>query len=231
MVSIQAARLLAATGGWLSRTPESFQQAVLERCHLQVLQSGDVVFSVGDPPGGLYCLVAGSLRVAFGPSADGPYFTHLLMPVTWSGEGPAISGGDRLVGLSAARESALLHLPLPAVHELMRQDPGRWRFIAALTFGNFATATGAVIDLMVRDDLKRVVSVLLRLGGYRSSTPVPPGPVEIHISQDDIASTANLSRTTAGGILRRLEAEGLVELVYRKVIVLKPDKLKMLLAD
>lgn len=231
MISVQAARELAAAGGWLSRTPEHFQQAVLERCHLQVVKAGETIFMVGDPPGGLYCLVSGSLRVSVAPGSDGPYFAHMLMPGTWAGEGPAITGGDRLVGLSAASESVLLHLPLPAFHELMRQDPGRWRFIAGLSFVNFATATGAIIDLMVRDDFKRVVSVLLRLGGYRAATPAPSGPIEIHISQEDIALTANLSRTTAGGILRQLEAEGLLELVYRRVVIRKPDKLKVLVAD
>lgn len=193
------------------------------------MRAGEVVYSAGDPPGGLYCVVSGSLRVSLAPGAEGPYFAHLFRPGTWSGEGPAITGGNRVVGLSAAKESTLLHLPLPAFHELMREDPGRWRYIAGLTFINLVTATGAIVDLMVRDDLKRVVSVLLRLGGYRAIAPNAPGPIDVDVSQEDIASMANLARTTAGSILRRLEADGLVELVYRRVIVVKPDRLKALL--
>ena len=230
-ISVGNARNVAVRGAWLGQTPESFQRAVLSRCVIDIAQTGQVLYSVGDPPGAMYCVVSGSLQVSIAPRMEGPYFTHLLQPGDWGGEAAAITGRHRLVGLSVPRRSTLLRLPLLAIHQITNEDPGAWRYFGCLAVLNFATALGVIDDLMIRDDFKRLVSVILRLAGAIGPRPIGEKSNDVPVNQQDIATMANLSRSTTGAFLRRLELEGHVQLVYRRVIVRDPVRLRAYLAS
>jgi CRP-like cAMP-binding protein len=84
---------------------------------------------------------------------------------------------------------------------------------------------------MIRDHHKRFVAVLLRLGNCRLVSPRDGQPIEIDISHEDLAHVANVARTTAGAILRELEAEGHLALSYRRISILAPDALRATLCD
>jgi CRP/FNR family transcriptional regulator, cyclic AMP receptor protein len=217
--------------GWLSQTPPWFQSGVLDRCQLRHFKTGESIYSIGDPPGGMFGLVAGGLNLLIAPNERGPYFTHVARPGAWFGEAAAFTGQPRRVGLTAARDSELLHLPLHAIREIVENNPVAWRYFALVTIGHLDLAIGAHDDLMIRDHVKRCVAVLLRLGGCRLSSPPNSLPIEIDLSQEDIAFMSNLSRTTAGAVLRKLEAMGHLEQSYRRIRILAPDALRAMLRD
>ena len=226
MTTIEAARDIVGREGWLSLVPAWFRQTVFERTILQRYQAGEGLYAVGDGPGGIYGLVSGSVRVTIAPGDEGPFFAHLMQPGIWIGEGPALSGQPRLVGLSAGRDSEVLHLPLAAIHAIVEATPAAWRFIGALALVNTQLSIGIINDLMIRDDTKRFIATLLRLGGCRQSLPVRTPPIAVDASQEELGTMANLARTTVSLILKRLEAAELVALDYRRVIILQPDRLR-----
>jgi len=217
--------------GWLGQTPPWLQRDVLDRCHLRHFSAGEAIYSVGDPPGGMFGLVAGGLNISIAPNERGPYFAHFARPGSWFGEAPAFTGQPRRVGLAAARDSELLHLPLHGIREIVDNNPLAWRFFALLTIGHLDLAIGAHDDLMIRDHVKRCIAVLLRLGGCRLYSPPDPLPIEIDLSQEDIAFMSNVSRTTTGAVLRKLEALGHLEQSYRRIRLLAPDALRAMLHD
>jgi CRP/FNR family transcriptional regulator, cyclic AMP receptor protein len=228
---MKAARDVASRHGWLSQTPPSFCRAVLDRCTLQKVAAGATIYATGDPPGGMYGLISGAFRVSVAQGERGPYFAHFFGPGDWFGEGPAISGRSRIVGLCAARDSELLHLSLRSVDDILREQPASWRLFAALTLGKLEVAMWAIDDLMMRDSFKRFVAVLLRLGGCRAATPSGEAPIAVHVSQDDLAAMANVSRSTANAILRRLEAGGHIKQSYRQIAIVSPDGLRSMLVE
>lgn len=71
----------------------------------------------------MYGLAAGSAKVSSAQDEDGPHVAHIMIPGAWTGCGPAIAGGDRIVGLKAGRNCQLLFLPLHAVEEILAGDP------------------------------------------------------------------------------------------------------------
>jgi CRP/FNR family transcriptional regulator, cyclic AMP receptor protein len=228
---MKAAHDLVSSVGWLSLTPPNFRRAVLERCTLQTFDAGEVVFIVGDNTAGIFGIAAGSVRISIAPSERGPNPIHLFQPGTWFGEAPALTGQVRMAGVDAARKSSLLHLPHSAIREIVRQNPAAWRFIALITLGHLQSALSAIDDLMIRDDTRRLVALLLRLAGYRPVIPPDPVSIEIAVSQEELASMANLARSTVNTLLRKLEASGYVHIAYRSVHIREPRKLKMLLAN
>jgi len=82
---------------------------------------------------------------------------------------------------------------------------------------------------MMRNHLKRFVAVLLRMGNCRLVSPRKRGPIEIDINHEDLAHMANVARTTAGAILRKLESDGHLALSYRRISIRAPDALRKML--
>jgi CRP/FNR family transcriptional regulator, cyclic AMP receptor protein len=215
--------------GWLSHTPAPFRRTVLDRCKLQEFKAGATIYSVGDAPGGMYGLVVGSFALSIAPGERGPYVAHFARPGTWFGEAAAFTEQPRRVSLAVTRDSEVLHLPLPAIREIVAADPGAWRFFGLAAIAHNDTAIGASDDLLIRDHFKRSVAVLLRLGGCRYVTPSGPAPIEVDVSQEDFAAMTNTARTTAGAVLRKLEAAGHIDVAYRRVHILAPARLRAML--
>lgn len=228
---IAAAQETVSRQGWLSFVPEVFRLDVLTKCHLRHFEAGQSVYLVGDPPGGLYGLVSGSLGISIAPGERGPYFAHLAQPGEWFGEAAAITGQPRRVGLTATRPTQLLHLPLPAVLDMAARNGEVWRYIALLTTAHLDVAIGACDDLMIRDHVKRCIAMLLRLAGCRGRTPPGTEPRIVDLSQEDLAAIANVARTTIGSVLHRLEQEGRIEQSYRRIRILRPDSLRAMLGS
>jgi CRP/FNR family cyclic AMP-dependent transcriptional regulator len=124
-----------------------------------------------------------------------------------------------------------LHLPLRAIDEIVRHDPSAWRFFGLVTIDHLDAAIGGSDDLMMRNHLKRFVAVLLRTGDCRLASPRHRRPIEIDMNHEDLAHMANVARTTAGAILRKLEADGHLALSYRRISILAPDAFRVMLRD
>ncbi|RBP05166.1 Crp/Fnr family transcriptional regulator [Roseiarcus fermentans] len=229
MLDLAQAHDVVSRQGWLSFVPSSFRQTVLARCNLLEFKAAATIYSVGDPPGGMYGLVDGDLALSIAPGERGPYVAHFARPGTWFGEAAAFTEQPRRIGLAVTRKSEALHLPLPAIREIVAVDPGAWRFFGLAAIAHYDVAIGAADDLLIRDHVKRSAAVLLRLGGCRYHTPVGAVPVVIDLSQEDYAAMCNLARTTAGTVLRRFEADGHIDVSYRRLRILAPDALRMML--
>ena len=229
MPTLPQAHAIVSREGWLSFTPPPFRQTVLGHCKLEALKAGATIYSVGDPPGGMYGLVRGSFALSIAPGERGPYVAHFARPGTWVGEAAAFTEQPRRISLAVTRDLKFLHLPLPAIREIVTADPGAWRFFGLAAIAHNDTAIGAADDLLIRDHVKRSVAVLLRLGGCRYLTPSGSSPIEIDVSQEDLAVMTNLARTTAGSVLRTFEASGHIKVSYRRVSILAPDKLREML--
>jgi CRP/FNR family transcriptional regulator, cyclic AMP receptor protein len=230
MMTLERAKGVVASRGWLSQTGAGFRDAVLARVSLRSYRSGDTIYSINDPPGGMYGLAAGGAKVSSAQDEDGPYVAHIMTPGDWTGYGPAITGGNRIIGLTAGRNCQLLSLPLHAVEEILAGDPESWRHLALLALIDTQIALGAMEDLAIRDEFRRFLAVLLRAGGSRYGDPNGDVPIRIDLNQTDLAHMCNLSRNTVGAFLRSLEGEGLIETGYGVIGIRKPTALRGRLA-
>jgi CRP/FNR family transcriptional regulator, cyclic AMP receptor protein len=230
MPETAAAHRTVSRLGWLSSEPERFRQLVLERTVFQKVGAEQVIYAAGDSPGGVFGLVSGGLRILVAPDETAAFSIHLFVPGSWTGEAAAITGRLRLVTVATTRDTQLLHLPLAAVNAILREDSEAFRSFARLTHWHLATALGVIDDLMLRDPHKRVVAALLRLSGCRSEIPEGLGPVDLDLSQDDLALMSNVGRTLANEVLRELQAVGQIEVGYRRIRVVAPDGLRPMLS-
>lgn len=225
MPESQRARAFLASTPQMAAMPEALRETVLERSVLQRYASGESIFNIGDPPGGIYAVVEGAVAVNLGQAERGPFFAHFGRPGFWFGEGSALNDQQRQVSIVATRDTTTLHLPLPTIRVMAVAEPEIWRWIGSLALYHLNVTMGAIVDLMIRDPADRTIAVLLRLADRRSPGG-PDGPVTIDASQEDLAAMTNLSRNAVGTILRRLEADEMVRIGYRQIALMSPDALR-----
>jgi len=212
--------------GWLSATPAEFQQAILSRCDWGRLAAGTPIQFGGEQEGELIGLARGvvELRTILGPS-DTPIM-HFAHPVFWFGFVPIVSGRRRPLAASAKTPVWIARIPQPTVGAMLAARPDWWRhFIPpSLVYGDVAVTIAA--DLLIRNSERRCAAVLLRLGGHRFGGPDDAEPVEVLVTQNELAGAANLSRNSVGTMLQRLRARGLIEIGYRGTMVRSPKALR-----
>ena len=197
--------------GWLSHLPEPFQRAVLERSVLQKYKAGAWVYRRGDPSGGMYGLVQGSLAADIAPDGSGPCLGYVLRPGTWLGDVSFFTHLPRQVSVQAKRTTELLYLPVHAMNAIASEDPFAWRYFALNGYEYQGRLAIAVADLVRRDHTKRFIAMLLHMGDCRLASPGTSEPIELDVGQGELATLANVARTTAGAILRELENSGHID--------------------
>lgn len=213
-------------GGWLSAAPAEFQLAILSRCEWRRIEAGAPIQAGGEEDGELIGLAKGivEMRTILG-RADTPIM-HFAHPVFWFGYVPVLTGRPRRIAASARTPVWLARIPQAAVRALLAERPEWWRHLMQLSiiYGDVSQTIAA--DLLIRDSERRCAAVLLRLGGRRFAGPEDKEPVEIPVTQNDLAGAANLSRNSVGAMLQRLAARGLIEQGYRGVAVRAPKALR-----
>ena len=224
-------RQVAAASRWLANAPAAFRDAVLARSQPRHYVDGEFIQSGTDDAGGIYGVVGGTVRLMLTAVDHGPYCGHLLRPGSWAGEGPAIAGGPRLVSLVSSGESTMLWLSRRAIAEVVALDDGHWRHFVGLMSQNLDLALGAIADLMLRDHRKRLVAVLLRVAGRRIGDTADDRPEVVALTQGDLATMANVTRTTAGATLRALERSGLVKIGYGQITIVSPARMRKLIEE
>ncbi|HET9474465.1 MAG TPA: Crp/Fnr family transcriptional regulator [Steroidobacteraceae bacterium] len=205
--------------GWLSFTSPEFRVAVLARLELHDFDKGEPVYRAGDPPGGLWALVEGTVEIEGASPGAAPHLMHLGVPGFWFGEGPLIFGVNRLVSVNAGRPSTLVTLPLADCRAMLCADPAAWRWIALLSLFTADLAGGVVADLLLRDPVKRTAALLLRLAGVRSLMFRSDRAAPIYLSQEKLGSLMNLSRNSIIPVLHDFERNGYIEISYGAIQV------------
>ncbi len=224
------ARDILGKRGWLAATPEGFRNAVLKRCGLRTVGRDEPVYRRDDPPGGLWGLASGGLAIEVEPLDRGAMLGHFAGPGYWIGAAPLVTGSTRQVGLVATRPSVLLHLPIAEFEAIAAGDPQAWRWLAILPIQQTMLATGVAEDLMIRDPRRRLLATLLRLAALRGPF-AGTEPQDIMVSQENLASIVNLSRTAVGQMLRAFEVEGLIDRRYSSIRIVNTEAAASLIAQ
>jgi CRP/FNR family transcriptional regulator, cyclic AMP receptor protein len=219
------------TAGWLARAEPPLRKALLEAGHIRHFGDGATIYTFDQDQDCLWGVVSGLVRISIALNEQEPKLAHCGGPGFWFGEVPVISGRNRAVQATASGETRLCAIDRADIAALAHRTPETWRLVATLSVLNQLTAIGAGEDLMIRDPLKRVVAVLLRLSGHRNgfqgAAPIPAIPV----TQAELAEASTLSRSSATAILKDLAQRGMIRTDYRSLLILDPAALEHLLAE
>jgi CRP/FNR family transcriptional regulator, cyclic AMP receptor protein len=219
-VDLTVAKEIFRSRGWLSHVPEDFCDSVIALCRWRDVEAGQGVQYAGDGPGSVYGIAVGTVSITTAMSAPDAPVTTIGMPGGWFGYIPMFGGQERAVTVQARSAAVIATIPQASLAVLFDATPGGWRHAGLLPIVSYGhVAANIAGDLMIRDGRRRCVATLLRLANSRFADRQSDDPAEAPVSQSELGSLTNLSRTTISNILGELEAKALVRIGYRSVML------------
>ncbi len=214
-------------GAWLRDTPVEFRDGLLSLCRWERLEAGALIQTGSNANGEISGLASGvmELRSVVG-RADTPVM-HFSRPVFWLSFSRVISQRrSNRIEATAKTTVWLARASQAAVRKLLDDHPGWWQYLLlpTLFYGDIALDIAA--DLLIADSERRCAAVLLRLSARRFADSDDQEPVDLSITQDDLAGAANLSRSSVRTMLGRLAERGLIEQGYGGIVVRAPAALR-----
>ena len=211
---------------WLAPRPQEFRETFLAMARWHHAKSGAVITLAGEEADDMIGLADGSAAlIASQGRADTPIM-HLARAPFWMGYGPMLLGKPRVVTAIARSQVLFASFPKAKIVPLLESRPGWWRPFTAL-IGEYGELSAMIAsDLLIPNSEARCAAVLLRFGRVRFPGPADAGEVEVPVTQDELASAANLSRNSTGTILRTLSEDGLVRTAYRTITIRRPATLR-----
>lgn len=206
--------------GWLSGTPEAFQEKILARCELIALPASQSVYGEGDDAGGIFCVIDGSIGLHMHAPNGGPTLGHVCGPGFWAGDLAAATGRPRKIAIRTRSPSWLLRLSRPSLNGIASNDE-TWRHLSRLMAQNYSIALDIISALRRDQPLERVAATILNL-----MLGFPAKPSVLLVNQSDLGSVARLSRTSVNAALLELERRGWITVGYGSVEILDEDALR-----
>ncbi|MBF5042372.1 Crp/Fnr family transcriptional regulator [Aggregicoccus sp. 17bor-14] len=211
-----ASRALLLTGRWFGALPEPLREALLSLARVRTLRAGERLFSRGDPPCGLYCVLEGSIRASGVSESGREALLTLVEPPAWFGEISLFDGQPRTHDAVAEGATRVLQVPQAELLALLAERPEWWRELALLLCHKLRLAFVALEDLSLLPSAARLAHRLVLMaegyGGLREGERRV-----LDVSQEQLARMLALSRQTTNQILKDLEARGLVQLTYGRI--------------
>lgn len=202
-----------ARRGWLSCETEKCRRKILSIGRETQVARGEVIYSVGSPPGGVYGVIAGGIAVEGATNWHAPKMAHIFRPGHWFGFGPAVDGGLRSLSCAAIEDSLLLILPLFHLKQMIADDPEIGRLVSRSVNIASEIASWIACDLLISDAARRISAVILRVTGWHEGVE-PEDSLGFLLTQTEIGDMANVSRSHTLRILSFLSEQGWIEKKY-----------------
>ncbi|MGO4175808.1 Crp/Fnr family transcriptional regulator [Bosea sp. TAF32] len=203
--------------GWLADQPEHFRSWVANNARWRHFAAGEAIYNAGDEPNGMYGLASGALEVTFPLISDEPVTIYRAEPGFWIGEAALMAGATRLVGLSSALDSRVLHIPIGPLRELLEHDPGYWRILYEQSFANLGVALTLLAEALALTPRARIAKLLLRLAD---------GEGRVQGNQDDFGRLIGMTRSSVRRALLNIAEAGFVRTGYRSLEIVDAEALK-----
>jgi CRP-like cAMP-binding protein len=222
---------LFAAHGWLSQQPAGFRHQILDMARSLSIARGEWVFSINDPPGGIYGVVSGGIGIEGGGPFHMLRLGHVLRAGSWFGHHPILApGSHRNQGMRAMEDSELLYVPLAPLESLVKFDPVAARSIGSMADGGSTLATRIISDLLIPDAGRRIAAVLLRVTAAEDGVE-PHHPDGFLMTQAELGEMANVSRPHVNQTIGELERKGWIIKHYQRLRIIDVDGLRRFAAS
>lgn len=212
----------------LAGLPQEWVERCASAARYRRLSDRQVLLERGDPVLGMFIVQDGAIELSMLGRSGNRYLCGLFTRGQTFGLIPSIDGGKTALTSTARGASTVLLIPRDIVLEALSNNAP----VAVAVLITVARRARFLIDLVgnqITLPLEgRVANMLLVATQFQSRDAGLGDPMELRLSQTDLADIAGISRQALGPILKSFEAEGAISLGYRSIRVLKPTRLQAL---
>lgn len=192
------------------------------------LDSGELVFSEGDPCAGLFVVRAGNVRIYKSSASGREQVLSIEGPGSSIAELPVFDGGAYPASAVAICNSNLLFVSKQHFQALCLQHPDVALKVLKVVGGRLRRLVGIIEELSFTTVRHRLAALLVRMAKSEGKPSAKGVEFTLPANNQEIAAQLGTVRELVSRNFSRLQSEALIELDGRTVIV--PD-LKKLAAE
>jgi CRP/FNR family cyclic AMP-dependent transcriptional regulator len=198
---------------------ETEMTALAARVSNRRLERGTLLFNEGDSCKGLFLVATGKIRIFKLSPAGREQVLAVEGPGSSFAELPVFDGGNYPASASALEDAEVLFISRKDFQNFCREHPEVALKVIAVVGSRLRRLVGIIEELSFTTVRQRLIAVILRLaeaGGRASKEGIR---LELTMSHQDLAAELGTVRELVSRTLSRLQAEGLLEVDGRKIVV------------
>lgn len=216
---------LLCKGRWYRSLPPELQQRILAASRVRDFAKGEVIALEGASPAGVSAVISGEVKLVRQPRQGEESLLIICEPGFWFGEYAVLTGEKTLVSAIAKTKARLLVLPKREFDRIVEEEPRHYRHFAALGLRHTAAYLTAFTHASSLEPEARLRGQLALLSLLKRTEDEIDTPVELPYSQSELASIVGVSRQTINQLMQTLAEKGLIQMGFKRVRVLAPQKL------
>lgn len=182
-------------------------------------QAGELIFSEGDRCAGLYVIQAGNVRI-FKSSAGGrEQVLAIEGPGNSIAELPVFDGGDYPASAQALTECVLFFFSRQDFQALCLQYPHVALKVLKIVGGRLRALVGIIEELSFTTVRHRLIALLVRLSKAEGARNGDAITVLLPMNNSELAAQIGTVRELVSRNLSRLQAEGLIAIDNRNLVI------------
>jgi len=190
-----------------------------QRVAVRHCSSGAIVFSEGEQCSGLYVVESGHVRIFKSSPSGREQVLSIEGPGSSVAELPVFDGGSYPASVVAIDEATLLFVSKQDFQALCLAHPEVGLKVLRVVGGRLRRLVGIIEELSFTTVRHRLASLLLRLA-QKDGTRMGEGiEVTLPASQQELAAQIGTVRELVSRNLNRLQAEGVLNLDVRRVVI------------
>lgn len=227
---IDLATVLGKTQLLASLSSSELQQ-LAARTVRKLFRAGELLFSEGEPCNGLHIVARGRVRI-FKTSMSG---REQVLAMNGPGESvaelPVFDGGAYPASVVALEESEIAFISRRDFHAYCMEHPEVALKVLAVVGARLRRLVGIIEELSFTTIRQRLASTLLKLAQAEGTKTARGVEFRLPASHQEIANQLGTVRELISRNLMRMQAEGLLEVDAREVVVKDMQGLAALLED
>lgn len=219
-------RRILAADAWFGSLPEVLQCKIIEYGTVRSFSKRALISAQESSPKAMCAVLEGRVRVTRMLADGEESLYHVGNPGFWFGPLAVITNEKTTVSVIADTDGRLFVLSRAQFEQIVGEDPMAYRYFALLIAQRYAGVLRytSVTKLMTPE--ARVRARLTELLLLQRSLVPQSGPVTVKISQVDLAAMVGVSRQTLNELLKLMERRGLIEVAFRSIRVMDPERLR-----
>ncbi|NUA27315.1 Crp/Fnr family transcriptional regulator [Cupriavidus basilensis] len=219
-------RRVLAADAWFGNLPDMLQRKIIEYGTVRSFSKRALISAQESSPEAMCAVLEGRVRVTRMLADGEESLYHVGNPGFWFGPLALMTNEKTTTAVIADTDARLLVLSRAQFERIVNEDPTAYRYFALLIAQRYAGVLRYISDTKLMAPEARVRARLAELLLLQRPLVPQGGPVTLKVSQVDLAAMIGVSRQTLNELLKQLEKRGLIEIAFRSIRVMDPERLR-----